>query len=163
MGLENSIGEQTAFLRGSVAIVDVAPVIDTSIYAAGDVLFDTVIAASAVPVAGGSSVLRSVELLDEDDQGIALDLVFFDSLVPLGTVNAAPNISDANARKALGCVSIATGDYIDLGGCRVATLRNIGLVLKAAAGATDLYVAAITRGGTPTYTASGLKLKLGFG
>lgn len=159
MGVENEIARGVANARARIATV--APVIDTAIYAAGDVLFDTTIIAGVVPVPGGAMELRSIEILDEDDQGIALDLVFFDSQVSLGTINAAPSMTDANGRSALGCVSFATADYIDLGGCRVATKLNLGLVLQAAAG-NDLFVAAITRGGTPTYTASGLKFKFGF-
>lgn len=160
MGIENEIAKQALNARARVA--SLAPVLDTSIYAAGDVLFDTIIIPGVVPVAGGAMELRSIELLDEDDQGIALDLVFFDSLASLGTFNVAPAITDANGRAALGFISILTTDYIDLGGCRIASKNNIGMVLQAAASAQDLYVAAITRGGTPTYTASGIKLKFGF-
>lgn len=160
MGVEAEIAANA--LSARARILTCAPVIDTAIYAAGDVLFDTTILAGIIPVIGGAAELRSVEILDEDDQGIALDLVFFDSLVSLGTINGAPAITDANGRSALGCVSIATGDYIDLGGCRVATKLNLGLILQAAAASQNLYVAGITRGGTPTYTASGLKFKFGF-
>lgn len=142
-------------------VLDLTPTLDTNAYADGDVLFDTTAVASAFDYAAGVRKLESVHILDEDDQGIALDLVFLDSNVSLGTFNAAPNISDANARKIIGRVSIATGDYIDLGGARIATKAGIGQLLKAAAASTTLYVAGITRGGTPTYTAAGLKLKLG--
>jgi hypothetical protein len=149
-----------AGINGSV--FDLTLSVDTSIYADGDVLADTQELASVFEVAGCVRTLQSVQVLDEDDQGIALDLVFLDSNQSIGTENGAPNISDANARKIIGRVSIATGDFIDLGGARVATKNLVGQMLKAAASDTSLYVAAITRGGTPTYTASGLKLKLGF-
>lgn len=163
MGIETEINQQTAFLKGSVNVVPMTLLLDTAIYAAGDVLSDTAILAGVAPVPGGSTQLRSIEVLDEDDQGIAFDIVFLDSNVSLGPFNAAPAIADAGARSILGIVSVATGDYVDLGGCRVATLKNIGLVLKVLANSSDLYIATITRGGTPTYTAAGLKLKLGFG
>lgn len=80
----------------------------------------------------------------------------------LGTFNAAPAITDANARQIVGRVSIATGDYVDLGGARVATKTGLNLMMSAAAATKQLFLATITRGGTPTYTAAGLKLKLGF-
>jgi hypothetical protein len=57
-------------------------------------------------------------------------------------------------------VSLSTGDWIDLGGVRVATLRSIGLMMVPNAASTNLFVAGITRG-TPTHTASGLQLSLG--
>lgn len=163
MSIENEIGAQTGFLKASVNVVGMTLLLDTSAYAAGDVLSDTAILAAVAPVPGGSIQLRSVHVLDEDDQGVAFDIVFFDSLVSLGTFNAAPTITDVNARSLLGIVSVPSANFVDLGGARVATLLNIGLVLKAAAGSSDLYVATITRGGTPSYTAAGLKLKLGFG
>lgn len=142
--------------------VEVTLSVDTAIYAADDVLADTQVVTGALKFTDGVAELRSVQLLDEDDQGVALDLVFLDGNVSLGTENAAPSITDANARNILGLVSIATGDYKDLGGCRIASLRNVGLLVKAASGTRNIYVAAITRGGTPTYTAAGLKLRLGF-
>jgi len=114
-----------------------------------------------MPIAGGAMELRSIEVLDENDQGVALDVIFLDSLVSLGALNGVPAITAVQARAILGIVSVPAVNFIDLGAARVATVQNIGLVLQAAAAAQDLYVAAITRGGTPTYTASGLKLKFG--
>ena len=153
---ENHVGQ-----TGSPAdIIDVTPTLDTSAYGAGDVLFDTTTIANAVRVAGGRAELVSVTVLDEDDQtAAALDLYFLRSNVSLGTFNAAPAITDANAREIQGYVSIAITDWKDLGGCKVATVRNIGLMLEPTSG-RDLFVAGITAG-TPTQTASGIKIKLG--
>jgi hypothetical protein len=80
----------------------------------------------------------------------------------MGTFNAAPNISDANARNILGYVPVLTTDYITVSGTKVATVRNIGLHLKAAAGSQKLYVSVLNDTGTPTFTASGLRAKFGF-
>lgn len=142
------------------SLVDVTLTLDTLALASGDVASDTAEVAGAVRVAGGRSMLQSLILVDEDDQGIAIDLHFFSTNVSLGTKNSAPNISDANARNHLGVVSVAAADFKDLGGVRVATIRNIGLMLEAAASATSVYVSAIAQG-SPTYTANGLKLRLG--
>jgi hypothetical protein len=141
-------------------VIDVTLSLDTNAYVSGDVLADTQAVATAVRVAAGRAVLQSVTVIDEDDQGTAFDLVFFSANVSLGTENAAASISDADARNCLGFVSIATTDFIDLGGVRIATKTGIGLVLEAAAASTTLYVGAISRG-TPTHSASGLRLKLG--
>lgn len=142
-------------------IIDATLSLDTSIYADGDVLAATQEVTDFFPFKNAARKLTSVHLLDEDDQGVALDLVFFNANVALGTENSAPNITDANARSCLGFLSIATTDYIDLGGSRIAVVRGRDLILKSVADSTSLYIAAITRGGTPTYTASGIKLKLG--
>lgn len=151
----------TGKVTGVSDIVDVTLSLDTSAYADGDTLAATQEVANAMRVNGGAAILLSLKAQDDDDNGTALDLVFLRSNVALGTENAAPSITDANAVEVLGIVSIAAADWIDLGGVRVATKTNIGLLLETADASKSLYIAAITRGGTPTYTASGIKLQLG--
>lgn len=147
-------------VRGASDVIVVTLSTDTSAYADGDVLADTQAISNAVRANGGRAILQDVTILDKDDQGAAMDLVFLNANNSLGTENAAPNISDTNAEAIDGFVSIATTDYIDLGGCKVACVKNIGLMLEATGASTTLYIGAITRGGTPTYSASGLIVKL---
>lgn len=142
-------------------VLDFLPTLDTSIYADGDVLFDTTALANFFKNPGEGAYLQSIQALDEDDQGVAMDLVFLNAQVSLGTFNAAPSITDANARAILGIVNLPAAGFVDLGGCRIQTLRGVGLQLKPVAGSTSVYVAGITRGGTPTYTANGLRFKFG--
>lgn len=145
--------------------IDVTLVCDTSILADGDVICATAEIPNVVIDSGGSALLESFTLRDEDDQGVALDIVFMRSNVSLGTVNGAPNITDANAREIIGRVSIATTDFIDIGASKTAQIAashsNMPLMVNALTG-TSIYIGAISRGGTPTYTASGLKLSLSF-
>lgn len=143
-------------------VVTVTPTLDTAIYAAADCLFDTTAIASASFQAGGHCRLESILVLDEDDQGVAMDLIFLDAATSVGTANAAFAASDTLARAIVGRVNIATGDYVDLGGFRIAQKSALGMLMKQGAGLSSLYVAGITQGGTPTYTASGLKFKFGF-
>lgn len=147
-------------VRGIGAVLDVTLSLDTNAYAAGDVLAATQSVTSAFAVDGGIALLQTLHVLDEDDQAAGFDLIFFDANVALGTENSAPDITDANARNIIGMVSVSAGDYIDIGGSRIATKTGLGLQMKAASDTTTLYVAAITRG-TPTHSASGLRLKLG--
>lgn len=148
-------------VAGLETVFDLTLSLDTSAYADGDVLADTQELANFFPSAGGSRVLQNLLVLDEDDNGVGFDLIFLNANVSLGTENSAPSITDANGRSIIGKVSVVAGDYIDLGGCRIADITPIGKVLKGASGQTSLWVAAITRSGTPTYTASGIKLKIG--
>ncbi|SEQ53384.1 hypothetical protein SAMN05428969_3410 [Devosia sp. YR412] len=71
------------------------------------------------------------------------------------------SVTDADAAHILGIVPVAAADFVDLGGCHVATLRSIGLGLRAADANRSIYVAAISRG-AGTYTAAGVSLRLGF-
>lgn len=142
------------------ALIPVTLVCDTSILADGDIISNPVEMPGAIASLGKRALLQSVSVLDEDDQGVAMDLVFLRSNVSLGTLNAAPSITDANAREIQARVRIAAGDFIDFGGSRHAVLGNLGIMLEPASG-TSMFVGAITRGGTPTYTASGLRLQVG--
>ncbi|ODT88120.1 hypothetical protein [Phenylobacterium sp. SCN 70-31] len=144
-----------------VKITDVALSLDTSAYAAGDVLAATQVVAACFKANDAAGLLQSLIVIDKDDQGVALDVYFLSADVAMGTENAAPSISDANAEHILGVVSVAAADYKDLGGVRQATIRNIALPVCAAAGTDDLYVAVVNGSGTPTFTAAGIVLRIG--
>jgi hypothetical protein len=141
--------------------VDFTLTLDTNVYASGDVLAATQAAADVFRLAGVTATLQSIILNDKDDQGGALDLVFLRSNVSIGTENAAVSITDANADEIIGIVSIETGDWKDLGGCRVATIcdSRVGFLLNATSG-TSLYLAAISRD-AKTYSANGITGHLG--
>ena len=146
----------------SIQHVNVTPVCDTSAYTGGDTLFDTTAISNASRANDAPVILQSITILDEDDQTAAnMTLFFLDANVSLGTVNSAPNISDANARNIIGTYVMASGSFIDVGGSKVAHASNLNMVMKPASGTRTLYVAAMTAG-TPTQTASGIKLRFGF-
>lgn len=154
MGVATTTGAKTK-------TVDLTFSLDTNIYASGDVLADTQVLAGAMRMRDLTGVLSGFTLFDEDDQGIELDVVFLSANVSIGTENAAVSVTDANAREILGIVNVASTDWKDLGGVRVATVRNVNLPIKPAAQTQDVYVALITRG-TPTHTASGLRGRFHF-
>lgn len=158
-GSESRIGT----VGGNTSFVDVTLTLDTAIYAAGDVLSSTASIANAMRVNGGTGILQSITLIDQDDQKAQLKLFVFDTNVSLGTVNAAPNISDANALTLLGGpINFEVGDYTDLGGVSVASKDNIGKIVKSLAGSRNLFISVLNGSGTPTYTSAGIKLRLGF-
>lgn len=164
MHYDDGAGNPVPFTHGgSVSdIIDVTLSLDTAIYASGDLLADAQVVTNAMRVVGGTGVLQSLALIDEDDQGVAMTVYIASGSGSFGTENAAPSITDALARNILGWVDVAATDWKDLGGVRVANLRGLGLMVKAAAASRDLYVAVVNGTGTPTFTASGVRLKLGF-
>jgi hypothetical protein len=99
-------------------------------------------------------------VLDKDDKGTALDILFLKTDVTIGTENSAVSISDANADEILGVVEIAAADYVDLVNSQIASKPNLSLVVESDSGSQSLYVAAISRAAS-TYTASGITLKIG--
>lgn len=153
---ENHLGE----VGGSSAVVDVTLTLDTNVYASGDVLAEVQEAANVLRVSGGSAVLHSLQVIDKDYQGQALDVVLFDNIsASLGTENAAVSITDTDAAGILGVVEVASADYVDLTNSQIASKADIGLVLEVSSG-TSIGVGAISRG-TGTYTANGIVLRLG--
>lgn len=142
------------------AVLEVAPTLDTSQYADGDVLSDTTEISNAVSVPAGASLIHSITILDKDDQGGALDVVLLRSNVSLGTKNAAVSISDSNAEEILGIVSVEADDYKDLVNSQVVTKEMVGIVVEAGVDETSIFVALISRD-TKIYSASGLVVKLG--
>ena len=141
---------------GFTGFTETTMTLDTAVYASGDVLTDTTTVGVVLRSSGGTGVIHSVTLLDENHQGQALDIVFFRTNVSLGTKNAAVSISDTNSREILGVVSIEAADYVDLVNSYVATKTNLGIGVKG--DSTDqIYVSMISRG-TGTYTAAGLQL-----
>jgi hypothetical protein len=137
----------------------------TAQYGDGDVLAAAQEVAEVFE-AGRAVKLESLVLLDKDDQGGALDIVFLRTSVAMGSENAALALTDAAADEILAKVPIGTADYTDWGSSQFAQRTadaghtGMGLVMLPDGG-SSLYVAAISRG-TKTYTASGITLKLGF-
>lgn len=144
-------------------IIDITPTLDTSVYADGRILFQPTELALAVAAGGGTSLLQTISVTDESDQGVAFDLIFFRKSVTLGTINMAPSISDGDGDYFCGRVSVVASDYYDLGGVRVADPADTarGRLMRADDNQTSLWVAGISRG-AGTYAATGLKLKFGF-
>lgn len=152
--------EHIGSVGAPVEVVDVTLVADTNIYADNDVLAVPQIVTNVARTLGGRVELVSAVLFDGDDQGTEVELFFTTNSGSVGTINGALNPTDAIADDIVGSVLFAT--YSDLINSQVSVKTGLGLIMECAAGSKDLYVFAVVRSGTPTYTASGLKLKLAF-
>lgn len=147
--------------RRNNKLVDVTLLADTTAYAAGDLLIATQVIPNAVRDIDTPMLLQNLTLIDENDQGVAMDIYFLDANASFGTFNLAAAPTAVAARSVQGKVAVATGDWKDLGVVRVATFNNLNIPIKPAAGTKDVYVAIVNGAGTPTFTASGLKMRLG--
>ena len=139
-------------------IIRFTPVVDTSAYASGDVLFNTtaVTVSNSANVAARGTVLTA-SIVDRDDESSqTITLYFLRSNVSLGTINAAPSITDDGASEIIGTCTVTTGT--DLGGCKFGETQ--GLVIPFELTGPTIWVAATT-GGTPTFTsASDIRVRL---
>lgn len=134
---------------------------DTNIYASGDVLADTQELANASRQVGGKLSIRSVVVYDKGLQSQPFDLVFFRSNVALGTENATPSITAANAKEIMGVVPILANDYIDFGLSHVAHVPvSNEILIKTASDSRSIYIGAMSRG-AGTYAADDLTITIG--
>lgn len=150
-------------VSGDGDVIAVTPTVDNNVaYAAGDLLFDLTTITNAVRAIGEVAYIKSLTVIDKDAQGIAMDVYVGNANTSLGTVNSAPNISDANvaANSIQRLCQIGSGDYSTLSGTKIATRDDISLEIKAAGGSRALYIAAVTQG-APTQTTGGLVLLVG--
>ena len=143
--------------------VQVTPTLDTSAYASGDLLFDVTTVAAALAT-GGAVELVSAVVTDEDEQNQDIDFYLTNLSTSWGTFNSPVAATDAISRGIQAYFSVAAADYKDIGGAAVAmpaANKNIGIVCETS-GSANLYLVGVLRSGTPTYTASGLRVSLGF-
>jgi hypothetical protein len=145
-------------------VLDLAPPLDAgNAYAPGDVLFIPVLLANVARVNGGVGMLKSVEVIDVDGVGGAIDLYFLRTVQDVGALNDPLALSDAEAVEQLGWIEIVADDYKDHGGQKavfktpLSTGWNVDL-LKGAVNSRDIYVFGVIRE-AKTYTAAALKLK----
>jgi tripartite-type tricarboxylate transporter receptor subunit TctC len=78
-------------------------------------------------------------------------------IVPAG----AGGPTDTVARSIIGTVTLLASANVDAGNSQLMVTSNIGLVMKAASGTSSVWLGAVVRSGTPTYGATGIRLKLG--
>ncbi len=146
----------------SYEVITFTPTLDASILANNEV-FMVAYEIPGVFNKGLPRKLQSVIVLDTDDQNVAFDLIFSNATLTLGTANSTITISDADAAKIMGSVRmvVATHAY-DLINSTLFTQGNLGIILQPGGVNDSLWISGVVRSGTPTFTAAGMKIKLGF-
>ena len=153
-------------------IIRVTPTLDTSTYAGGDVLFNSVEIPNAVLGKGGCSKLVAMFLHSNNLDNLLFDMIFTENAATFGTVNGTAGISDADLRAAnlLGYVSGESADdttnYLDNSEIKRiydnrsdADYRQPGfspIFLQAASNSTSVYFAVIG-GSSIAYAADDLQ------
>ena len=138
----------------------VVPVIDTNIYASGDLLGDKLTFEGAVDDVGArASLLRSLVIADKADQKADVDLVLFDSDPTNSTFtnNAAFVVHDSDIDKVTAVIPVTT--HVDLGTASVSYASAVDALLTGDADG-KVYGALVVRA-TPTYAVGDLTVTLG--
>ena len=129
--------------------------LDTSAFAAGDVLADTQVITNFTRVNDEVTWLDSIELTDVDDVGAELYIVILGANTSFGTENSAPSINDTNAQSIQYIIPVPASLWYDVGGAKKASV-SFGRKVYPASGTRNLYVALWNGSGSPTFTANGI-------
>lgn len=145
----------------------VTPVCDTSGLAAGDIICSATEVTGATLAVGQAAYITQIDLFDLDDNtAIEMRMIGMSTSTTLGTVNGAPSISDANAvPEMLFDLTVAAADWYDYGaGKRVRfDPAKMPIAFATASDSTSIYITLLVgSSGTPTYTASGLVVRMYF-
>ena len=158
-------------------VIRVTPTLSTDAYADDDVFFNATEIPSAVLGNGGCSKLIGLSILNEDDVEHDFDIIFMQKETDLGTINDAVGSASkwtnvlAKAAGVLGWISVdwSEGDInlinnllwtsIRTGGAGAGEMNN-NMLLQAENDSTSVYMAAVSRGGTPTTAADDYEIIL---
>jgi hypothetical protein len=144
--------------------VTITPTLDTSAYTSGDVLFNPTLVPGACTAVNQPTYLVGLNVFDQDDQAAAdMRILVLTDSTSIGTINTAPNIADADGLNILADVLIPSADWHDMGAFKFARIDpgQLPIPVFPKNNTPDIYIAAVT-GGTPTQTASGIKVRLWF-
>ena len=132
-----------------VDLISITPTVSAGTDAAGDLLFDSIEIENAVAVNGGTSILQSIAVFSNDDNLPSIDLLFYQVTQDFGTAGTAitgtMTAAEANAAVLLGHVAVTDWCILANADAHLATKTNVGLILKAAAASTSIYMAGIVR------------------
>lgn len=144
-------------------VIDVSPSVLAAEAADDDVIIATEEISNFYTNDARKAIIQSIVVIDEDDNGAAIELVFLNASGSVGNENAAYAPADAVLRTIVGTVLVESGDYSDAANGQTATKTSIGLMVKAGSTTSNsIYVAAVNRSGSAkTYTAAGLRFKIG--
>ena len=129
----------------AVDLITSTPDITEATYSTGDLMKEAKSIPDAVAVNGGSCILQSITAIDTSDTGGAIYLIITDSSQDLGTVGSAINAVDAVADNSVAIVELS--NWTDVGGAKVCSKSNIGLVCKSASSSKKLYYGIVNASG----------------
>lgn len=128
-----------------VDLITDAPDIAEATYSNGDLMAEQETIDNAVAVKGGTCILQSITAIDTSDTGGTIYVIITDNSADLGTVGSAINAADSVADNSMAIIELS--NWTDIGGAKVCTKANIGLVIKASHSSKDLYYGVVNVSG----------------
>lgn len=155
-------------MDGKARLVKVVPTLSLTAYSVGDQMGGVLTLTNALDESSDTGTVLSVQVVDKAKQKPSFDILFFNSLPSVVSVdNAALDVTDAEMDdKYIGRVSVLSTDFKDILASSDATVLGVGLLVQGLrqphAPATKNLYALIQCQGTPTYgTTTDLTLRIG--
>jgi hypothetical protein len=142
-----------SYVRVEGVSVIVPITVQAAAYATGELIGGKLTIPKAIPEGVTVGIIQTLTLVDQANQKVPIDVVFFRS-DPSGTTfteNGALDVADADMLKIVGVVSILASDYVAFNDNAVAVV-NPSRAVHADDGST-LYACLCSRG-APTYAAT---------
>lgn len=139
-------------MRSRYITVDATITPDNDAYTANDcvgglITFDL----SGEGMAANGGVLSTITIVDDDNEGAALNLYFFDAQPSTIANDAALALTAADLRKLTYYKAVAAGDYVTVNSLKFAYLGQLAVQVRADNGKLYMYAQCT---GTPTYAAT---------
>ena len=144
-----------------VDLITSTPDIVEATYSTGDLMAEQENINNPVAVRGGACILQSVTAIDTSDTGGAIYVIITDTSVDLGTVGSAINAADSVADNSFAIVELS--NWTDIGGAKVCTKGNIGLVCKSHSTSKHIYFGVVNVSGGDIVIGSGEDIIFKFG
>lgn len=147
--------------RSELFLVKSSPDIAEATYSTGDLMAEQEYINNAVAENGSCSILQSITAIDTSDTGGTIYVIITDTQADLGTVGSAINAADAAADNSMAIVELS--NWTDVGGAKVCTKGNIGLLCKAHSASKNLFYGVVNVSGGDIVIGSGEDIIFQFG
>lgn len=139
---------------GNGARIKATPTMSGATYTTGMLVGTKLILSGATRIAAGQSVLESVVLSDKSNAAGAVNVVFFETNPSSTTFtdHSTFSVNNTDLLNVVGCVQIATTDYVKFNANAVATKNGLGLEFNSSD--TNLYAAIMVGSSSITYASS---------
>ena len=143
-----------------IDIIDVA--VDTDADASGELLITTTEIPNAVAVNGGTAILQSAMFMSNKVLTDSIDVVITSDSTSQGSIgDTVSGSSVANTVMDGTCGFFTISNLFDAGAVAIGSKNNIGMVCKAEADSTSLWVILVAES-TDDYDGNNIVVRLGF-
>lgn len=141
--------------------ITATPTVDTSAYAAGDVINSTVMTFAGACKWGQTVVIQDVVISDLAKNGANIDAVFFSSAISsYGAINAAFDPADADLAAYLAASPVLVDTHTAFNDNGVSAAKNVARVAKCSS-AGNLYLVLVARAAITYAAATDVKVSIG--